>query len=359
MTLTQFNGLPRPARIIIGAIVALAGGGLAHLTGIPLGWLVGSLLLSALFTVYGLDLAMTDTVRKFGQVVAGFCVGLFFTPEVGERIVDLGWLMVLTGLLSLLASAGLAMVFYRVADCDRKSAFFAMMPGGLAEMAGFAHQFGADTTLISVSQTLRVITIVLTLPPLLLLLDGAPRGPVTEHLIMGPWLVAAGLGLSAVSAIALQRLRIFNPWLLGGIFVGIAFGILPDQHVYAPQVLRSLAQIAIGAALGARFRWGVLKAAGIRFVPASLAFTLMLMGFNAAMAFAAWRFIDISTALLATAPGGIAEMSLTAEAMRLAPPLVTAWQLVRILIVALFTGPLFKLYDRHHALKDDRGNPAA
>lgn len=332
--------------MLAGAVCVVAGAVAARAIGIPLPWLLGSLAVSAGLSMAGINFGISDNIRKIGQIVAGFSVGLFFTPEVGARALELGWLMVLTGCASIVASAVLSIVLARVGACDRRSAFFAMIPGGLAEMAGFAHQFGANTTLVSISQSLRVITIVVTLPPVLALTVGSQSGIVPSHASLALPAMLGGLALAAAIGAVLSRLRIFNPWLLGGLIVGIALGLFLEDHVYAPPYARAFAQVAIGSALGARFRWSVLRALGFRFLPATIFSTLLLIAVNCLSAVAIMSYLDLPTGVLATAPGGIAEMSLTAEALHLAPPLVTAWQLVRIILVALLTGPIFKAYDK-------------
>ncbi|MNF01787.1 putative ammonia monooxygenase [compost metagenome] len=45
-------------------------------------------------------------------------------------------------------------------------------------------------------------------------------------------------------------------------------------------------------------------------------------------------------------PGGIAEMSLTAETLQLSVPLVTAMQVMRLLFVLFLAEPLFKYWNR-------------
>ncbi|WP_165933786.1 AbrB family transcriptional regulator [Aquabacter spiritensis] len=343
--IVRFNALPRIPRMLAAAICVVAGSLLAYAAGIPLPWLLGALAVSGGLSMSGVDLGISDNVRKIGQVVAGFSVGLFFTPAVGARALELGWIMVLTGCASILVSVVLSVFLAKAGACDRRSAFFAMMPGGLAEMAGFAHQFGANITLVSLSQSLRVITIVLTLPPILALTIGSGARDLPHHasLSLGPML--AGLAVAACIGAGLNRLRVFNPWLLGGLIVGIALGLALEEHLYAPPYARAFAQVAIGAALGARFQWSILRALGFRFLPATIISTMLLMAANGLSALAIISYLDFPTGVLATAPGGIAEMSLTAEALHLAPPLVTAWQLVRIILVALLTGPIFKIYN--------------
>ena len=49
------------------------------------------------------------------------------------------------------------------------------------------------------------------------------------------------------------------------------------------------------------------------------------------------------TLVLAMAPGGIAEMCITAKVLQLGVPLVTAAQVARVLILITTTGPGFRL----------------
>ena len=51
-------------------------------------------------------------------------------------------------------------------------------------------------------------------------------------------------------------------------------------------------------------------------------------------------------AILATSPGGIAEMSLTAKALHLGVPIVTAFHVARMVVLVLAIGPLFRLLQR-------------
>jgi len=344
---SRFNALPRWIRAPGVLLLGTLGGMLALRIGAPLPWLLGPLLAVAACALLGMEGGVPDQVRKGGQAMAGFCVGLFFTPVVAERVLALGWLMVLGSLCSILASVAMALALARAGKCDRSTAYFAMLPGGLAEMAGFARQFDANVALVSLSQMLRVVIIVITLPSLLLALgtdagvDSATAGPE-----MGYGMAAAGVALAAAIAMAMQRLRIFNPWLLGGLAAGIAFGLLLPSSLYAPQLLRIAAQIAIGAALGVRFRRALMRGVHGRFLPATMVATLALIGVNCGLAWLFSAYVPLAAGALATAPGGIAEMSLTAQAMHLSPPLVTAWQLVRILMVALLAGPLYSWYRR-------------
>jgi uncharacterized membrane protein AbrB (regulator of aidB expression) len=49
---------------------------------------------------------------------------------------------------------------------------------------------------------------------------------------------------------------------------------------------------------------------------------------------------------LATAPGGVAEMAITAEVLNLGVPLITAFHLLRVVFVVTLSGPIFRLARR-------------
>jgi uncharacterized membrane protein AbrB (regulator of aidB expression) len=53
--------------------------------------------------------------------------------------------------------------------------------------------------------------------------------------------------------------------------------------------------------------------------------------------------IPVTAMIAATAPGGLAEMSLTAAVLNLGVPLVTAYHIIRIIVITVFTLPAYKL----------------
>ena len=61
--------------------------------------------------------------------------------------------------------------------------------------------------------------------------------------------------------------------------------------------------------------------------------------------------MNIKTALLSIAPGGLFEMVLTAEAVGGDPAVVSALQLVRVLVIILFVPPVMKLLFQRKDMK--------
>jgi membrane AbrB-like protein len=119
-----------------------------------------------------------------------------------------------------------------------------------------------------------------------------------------------------------------------------------------PEWMVHFGQLFIGVSLGTRFSPEFLHAAPRFMASVAAASTLAILvaaGFGFALA--AMSGIHPATAILATSPGGIAEMSLTAKNLQLGVPIVTAFHVMRMAALVLTIGPLFRLARR---LRDGR-----
>lgn len=351
----------RPAGAALGLAVGAAGGAVAAALGTPLPWLLGALIATALVGLAGFPLAIPVRARQAGQVVVGCAVGLYFTAPVAAEVAAYGLHMVGVGLVSILAGAGLALVLARVAGVDRKTAYFASLPGGVAEMAVLAERHGGDAALVALAQSLRIVCVVLVVPPTLTVL-GVTGTQVSDTLalpVRAPTLIAM-LALAGLLAVGLDRARVTNPWLLGGLCVGVAVALseLPGSRVPGWGV--DAAQVLIGSALGARFGRGVLLRLRV-FAACAAAGTSMLIVLGALLAWllSAATGLPVATLVLAAAPGGVAEMSITAKVLGLGVPLVTAFHVVRIVLIILVSEPLFVLASRLAARRSRRGGRGA
>ena len=78
----------------------------------------------------------------------------------------------------------------------------------------------------------------------------------------------------------------------------------------------------------------------------SVTVALLLLALGIALVLQTCFGFDFATALLAVAPGGVAEMSLTAAALGVGVPAVIAFHLVRVLMIVLLSAPLHAVLDR-------------
>jgi membrane AbrB-like protein len=229
---------------------------------------------------------------------------------------------------------------------DRATAFFSSMPGGSGEMVNLGSRNGANLSRVAAGQSLRVLTVVLCVPALFkyLLGDGVPITHAGN--VDWGWL-ALVFPAGAVLAWLWQRFNQPNPWLFGPLLVSAAVSIGWDLHIGLPDGASQIGQWLIGSGLGCHFNRAFFRRA-----PSFLGRTLvataltMLIAGLAALLLSAMTQLDLRSMTLGMMPGGIAEMSLTAETLQLSVPLVTALQVMRLMFVLFLAEPLFRRWCR-------------
>jgi membrane AbrB-like protein len=128
------------------------------------------------------------------------------------------------------------------------------------------------------------------------------------------------------------------------IFRGAALTMGGVQLSAVPSWATDFAQLMFGLVLGARYE----RAFFVRyklFIPfALLNSCFILIASVIAGILLAWAFgLPLATMIIATAPGGLAEMTITAQALHISVPLVVAFHLFRVVVVNVGTQYLFVL----------------
>ncbi len=117
-------------------------------------------------------------------------------------------------------------------------------------------------------------------------------------------------------------------------------------------------QLLLGCALGSRFQPDFLRGAH-RFVGA-VATTVLLSIVLSTMFGAGLAWVSAqnpATLVLGNAPGGIAEMCITAKVLQLGVPLVTAFHVTRVVVLLLATPAVFARARRWYRARDRGGSP--
>jgi uncharacterized protein len=110
-----------------------------------------------------------------------------------------------------------------------------------------------------------------------------------------------------------------------------------------PRGTTNAAQLALGVSLGVRFSAEFLRAAPqwLASVAAGTVLKIVLCGGFAGVL--AWMTgLEWATMVLGTSPGGIAEMAITAKVLQLEVPLVTAFQVCRLVAVLMLVEPWYR-----------------
>ncbi|MEX1165529.1 MAG: AbrB family transcriptional regulator [Hydrogenophaga sp.] len=324
----------------------------------PIPWMIGPLVAVSLVSVLGAPTESWTPFRNTGQWVIGAALGLYFTPEVGALIAGLWWAIALGVAWALAMGLGFGAWLRRVhaghlsmltAEQLHTTTYFAGSIGGASEMTLIAERQGARTDLVAAAHSLRVLMVTLTIP------FAMQFWGVTHMDAMNPGLrevSTPGLALLAVctlmGVLLMRRLGRANPWFLGALLVTMVITLVDVRLSAIPDWLSASAQLVIGVSLGVRFTPAFVHTAPRWLASVALA-TAVMMVLCAALGWAMAQATGLhpATLILGTAPGGIAEMAITAKVLQLGVPVVTAFQVCRLVAVLILAEPVYRWWRSH------------
>jgi membrane AbrB-like protein len=319
-------------RMIFGYALASSAGYGASLIHLPLAWVLGPLIAAATVGIAGVALPAPVVARRCGQLIIGTTVGLSMTSAVVAGLVVWLPLMIFAALFSVFLSATFSTALAQFARIDGKTAFFAILPGGLSEMGNIGASVGARMEPIALIQALRVAIIVLLVPPLLVAQGLEQTSAALPNLSTA--MVAIALAASLAGALLINALRLNNPFVIGAV---ITTGILTATDLLAgrmPVLIFTVGQVLIGYNIGTRFQRDALKKLP-RVAAVGIAIVLVMIAIMALYAEAVERLfkLDFASGFLAACPGGMAEMAATAQILHLPVALITAFHVTRSVLV--------------------------
>ncbi|MWD25949.1 hypothetical protein E0K89_000445 [Aquicoccus sp. SCR17] len=333
--------------------LAVVGAEIARFVGLTLPWMLGPLLITALFQLSGLrvaggGLALPKKSRMFVVPILGIAIASRITPET------------LTGMWqwwpSLLAVAASVLIvqfivyrlFMALGGYDRPTAFFAANPGGMIESLLMGAEYGGTSARIAIHHSARVSSSVLAVPLVLGLVgyDYTVARSVVHGLAMPDaqdLRDAAILAVAAAAGLVLaRRLRLPAGILVGPFAFASVVYLSGWAELHVPPPLISMAQLVIGATVGAGFapsdRPALLSSAWLSLM-ALAASLLFALGVAYLLHLAGRGSLPIL--FLAFAPGGMTEMSAVATALGLDPVFVATHHILRIVVSATVTPLVF------------------
>lgn len=339
-------------RVFLITLALLALSGLtaagARYAGLPLPYLLGPLLSSAVVATFGArhlpqGYSFPNRLRLVFIAIIGLMIGAQVTPDIFGDAPRLA--LSFTALLAFVVSAhgvGYA-VLRHLGGYDRPTAFYGAAPGGLYESIAMGEAAGADPARLMLQQFLRIVLVVTLLPIGLSFWLGEPVGSsagLTLARADVPWhtlpidalIVAAGLGLG-------RALRLPAWQLTGPMAIAAALSLSGVFQADVPQWLVNAAQIVVGTALGMRFArlsLGMLmRGVGLTLIAVG-GMLILSAGFAVALMGPLEQPFDVL--LISFAPGGVTEMSLVALSLSANPAFVTLHHICRIIITVVGLG---------------------
>ncbi len=338
--------------ILLTIVIGTAGGSAFAAAHLPLPWLLGAMAATTLAALFGVRLRMPNLLRNIGLATLGVFLGSSYGPDSFARISE--WIPTLVGMCLATAIAGFLSLTYlrRVGGHDLQTSFFAGMPGGMNEMVIVGQAMGADVRVVGLVHAVRVLVTVSVVAAVFRIVDGyVPDRTLRD---VAPFILsqqATLLVVGIVGATLGRVLRLPAPFFFGPILASLALHA-GGMEGEPPALVRSAAQVVIGAALGSRFVGTTRREIAVTLRQGVVTTLIQLcVAFVAAVVLAGFLPFEVKTIFLAFAPAGIAEMTITAIALGYDATFVAVHHLARVVLVFAVAPGAFRLIRRINSRK--------
>ena len=150
--------------------IGIAGSLFFRTLNLPLPWLLGPVtsLLIWKFWFKESVIYCPATFRNIGFIVLGFFLGSSFGPEIGQKIVTNIFPMLAVTVVMIIVGVLTAFLITKYLKYPFSSAIIGSIPGGFSQMILLGDEIeSADLTIVTVMQTIRLITIMFMTPILI------------------------------------------------------------------------------------------------------------------------------------------------------------------------------------------------
>lgn len=333
-------------------LLALAAAFLCAWLRTPLPWMIGPLLATSLASLLGAPTRSWPPLRNAGQWLIATALGLYFTPQVTALVASLWWAI----LLAIGWALGLGWAFGRWLHARHAqriggdpaaawaTTYFSGSIGGASEMTLLAERENGRSDLVAAAHTVRLMLVTL-LVPFAFQYSGLhgldPTLPGARTVEYGG--LALLLGCCLAGAWLMSKTGRANPWFMGALLVSMGITMAGLEWSAMPRALTNAAQLVIGVSLGVRFQREFLHAAPRWLLDVALGTVAMILVCAGFALLLSWgTHLHPATLVLGTSPGGIAEMAITAKVLQLGVPVVTAFQVCRLVAVLVLVAPLYR-----------------
>lgn len=324
-------------------LIAICGGVLFFLLGIPLPWTLGPVAAISLYSFKtGQRLYWPIKIRNISLILFGYAMGRPFTIETGTTIMENLPLMFLATMITVTAGLLVGYISYKKTGLSLSTCLLGCVPGGLSQMVVLAEELkDTDQTAVTIMQTLRMLSVVFTVPFLAMhvLHDGNIHlGGGAEQIVSPDMLTAFIYAAVAIGgAVLAKKIHLPTPFLLGPLLSTAVFVLTSGMEApMVPQGMLNVGQVLVGAYLGTSIN--LAKAKNYHhLLPCLFGGVAFVLTVSLATGYTVARLSGSSfvTAFLSTAPGGLTEMGITALIVGADISTMTAYQLFRLLFIML------------------------
>ncbi|WP_339199580.1 AbrB family transcriptional regulator [Solibacillus sp. FSL R5-0449] len=333
-------------------ILSLIGGYIFNLLHIPIPWMLGPIVIVMLAQfIYKGPLKWSGQMRDAGVVIVGTVIGVQFNTNLFGMIGSIIFYMLLLNVILIGGSIGIAYLTSRWAKIPIKAAILGAIPGGLGQIVIFAEEEKVqEIGVISYFQVIRLLLVVVFVPFIVagqVISKPSTDATLTISLIL---LIALAWACSHL----MKRVHLPVAFFITPIILLITLQLTtPLAMPQVPGIVMDVAQLLIGAHIGLMLKPHMIKLP-VRVLAGGIFSALALIALTFGSSFLMSLALDttFATSFLSTAPGGLDQMVLLADAVNAAVSLVSMFQTFRLLFIFIIIMPLMKLFYRWREKKE-------
>ncbi|MEL7037661.1 MAG: AbrB family transcriptional regulator [Cyanobacteria bacterium J06592_8] len=335
-------------QIFLPFAMAIAVGFLLSWLQVPVGWLLGPMIVGILYAVIqGNPQPLPTIFITLGKAFLGLATAVRFSPDTLSIAINYAIPLLFCILITSSLSLFCGYLLSRWAGIDRTTGLLSFIPGMASTIVAIGEEMGADAIAIALLQYLRLLLVVLIIPSLanfLLAGHSVPLTPATANVItMNQPSIPIAFNLLVLTfccGVGIwfgNKFRIPASGYLGTFIVGLAvFWTLP-YPLEVPQWLFRTGLLFVGLSIGVKFDWQAARHLWKAvLIEIGLVAFLSLFCLGVGYGFHLMTGVDAVTAILGFTPGGIEAMIATVMELGGDTGLVLAMQLTRMLLIILF-----------------------
>lgn len=355
-------------------LLAAIGGALFSFTGLSVGWLVGAIASTGLWQLMQKVRSESPQTsspffypfwKNTAQVVIALQISKHISGAAMKSFVS-SWPAIIAMLvLTLIFSLMFGFVFSKWSGTDLKTSLYALTPGGISSIPTISQERGANPVIVTSIHILRMATVSSMIPVFASFCVSSGISPlvtpnnqtfileplyetalyeVIEFMHAHPLFWTIVLAFSVWAGVKAAKLMKFPAAILVGGILGVSFmqmavssyasfSIIP----WLPQSVKIGAQIMLGASLGTKMNRSLfMEARRSMFVGIFSIFGLLAIMSTCSILLHMITGISLVTSLLSFAPGGVAEMAATSNAVHADSSFVIAAQTLRLILIYTF-----------------------
>ncbi|WP_112181114.1 MULTISPECIES: AbrB family transcriptional regulator [Paraliobacillus] len=339
--------LPYIKRLGTGYLVGVIIGLLFTWLHVPLPWILGPLIgIFAVQTVTRIEVQASLPLRKVSFTIMGIQIGTTFTAttftDVMPYIIPYGLFTLLLIAISLIA----AYLLSKWLPIDPITSMLGSIPGGLSAIIALSESVKGNTGLVTIFHTIRLLSVLLIVPFVASHYFIPVNSTTLQSAVVvnqGPlWTVALYVVIYFIAFRFEKKVPaalVIIPMILVGILQ-----MLPIQLFILPNVFYIFAQLTLGIYLGYSISLKDIQKAGkFALYYFLLSVFLIIVAGSFGYIFSMLTAVDLATAILSFAPGGLIEMALTAQSVGGDSSIVSSLQTIRLLTIVLLVPFIIQL----------------